>query len=136
MMAGTLEIAGSRTELRISWLTILFGAIAVVSTMLLGDRVWATGLGIGTILGWLNFRWLGRGVDALVVASTSQHGTEKAVVPWWNYLLALFRFALIGLIVYAIFVYRHIPLASMLIGLCALAVAAITASVWEILTSG
>jgi hypothetical protein len=60
----------------------------------------------------------------------------KAVVPWWNYLLALFRYALIGLIVYAIFVYRNIPLASMFFGLCALAAAAIAASVWEILTSG
>jgi hypothetical protein len=91
---------------------------------------------IGTILGWLNFRWLGRGLDALVAASTAQHGSEKAVVPWWNYLLAVLRYALMGLTVYVIFEYRHIPLASMILGLCALAAAAIAASVWEILFSG
>jgi hypothetical protein len=133
-MAETLEITGSRTELRIGWLTIFFGAVAAVVAAVMGNRSWASGLVVGTILGWLNFRWLGRGLDALVLASTAQRGSEKPVVPWWNYLLALFRYALIGLIVYAIFVYRNIPLASMLIGLCALAAAAIAASVWEIFT--
>jgi hypothetical protein len=133
-MAEALEITGSRTELRIGWLTIFFGAVAAVVAAVMGNRSWASGLVVGTILGWLNFRWLGRGLDALVLASTAQHGSEKPVVPWWNYVLALFRYALIGLIVYAIFVYRNIPLASMLIGLCALAAAAIAASVWEIFT--
>jgi len=135
-MAAALEIAGSRTELRIGWLTIFFGAVAAGVAAVLGHRDWASGLVVGTILGWLNFRWLGRGLDALVLASTAQHASERPVVPWWNYLLALFRYALIGLIVYAIFVYRNIPLASMFFGLCALAAAAIAASVWEILTSG
>ena len=135
-MGAALEITGSRTELRIGWLTIFFGAVAAGVAAVLGDRAWASGLVAGTLLGWLNFRWLGRGLDALVMASTAQHGSEKPAVPWWNYLLALFRYALIGLIVYAIFVYRNIPLASMFVGLCALAAAAITASVWEILASG
>jgi hypothetical protein len=90
-------------------------------------------LAVGAVLGWLNFRWLGRGLDALVAASTAQQGSEKPLVPWWNYVLALFRYALIGLTVYVIFIYRNIPLASMIVGLCALAAAAIVASVWEIL---
>jgi len=58
---------------------------------------------------------LGRGLDALVLASTAQHAQEKPIVPWWTYVLALFRYALIGLIVYVIFVYRNIPLASMIL---------------------
>jgi len=40
---------------------------------------------------------------------------------------------LIGLIVYVIFIYLHVPLLSMLVGLCALGAAAILASVYEIL---
>ena len=68
-----------------------------------------------------------------MAASKAQQGHEKPVVPWWNYLLALFRYVLIGLTVYVIFIYQHIPLASMIVGLCALAAAAIAASVWEIL---
>ena len=134
-MANSIVIAGSRTESRISWLTLLFGALAAVAAAGLGHRVWASGLAIGAALGWLNFRWLGRGLDALVLASTAQQDSEKPQVPWWTYVLAAIRYALIGLTVYVIFVYRNIPLASMMVGLCALAAAAIVASVWEIFTS-
>ena len=132
-MADAAAIAGTRTEVRISRLTIGFGAIAVVVAAALGHQAWASGLAVGTVLAWLNFRWLGRGLDALVLASTAQHGQGKPLVPWWTYVLALFRYALIGLTVYVIFVYRNIPLLSMIVGLCALAAAAIVASVWEIL---
>jgi hypothetical protein len=135
-MPNALGIAGSRTEIRIGWLTLLFGAVAITAAAFTGHRVWAGGLAVGTVLGWLNFRWLGRGLDALVLASTAQHGHEKAIVPWWTYVLAVFRYALIGLTVYVIFKYRNIPLASMILGLCALAAAAIAASVWEIIATG
>lgn len=135
-MDGALSITGSRTELRIGRLTILFGAVAAGVAAALGNRAWASGLVIGTILGWLNFRWLGRGLDALVLTATAQHGLEKPAVPWWNYVLAVLRYALIGLTVYVTFEFRHIPLASMILGLCALAVAAIAASVWEVFAPG
>ena len=131
-----MEIAGSRTEFRIGWLTLILGAAAVIAAAWLGDRKWAAGLAVGAVLGWLNFRWLGRGLDALVLASTAQHGHEKPIVPWWNYVLAVFRYALIGLTVYVIFKYRNSPLASMIWGMCALAAAAIAASVWEIIATG
>jgi len=135
-MKSSPEIAGSRTEARIGWLTIVLGASAAILSAALGHRAWAGGLVVGTILGWLNLRWLGRGLDALVAASTAQHGAEKAVVPWWSYVLAIARYALIALAVYVIFKTRSVPLASMMVGLCALAAAAIAASVWEILVSG
>jgi hypothetical protein len=90
-------------------------------------------LAIGTALAWLNFRWLKRALDALVVVSTAQAGREKPKVPLVTYLAALFRYGLLGLTVYAIFVWLHVPLGSMILGLCALAAAAIAASVWEIL---
>jgi hypothetical protein len=134
-MANTLEIAGSPTESRIGWLTLVIGLLASIVAHFLHHRDWAVGLLFGSGLGWLNFRWLGRGLDALVLASTAQHGHEKPLVPWWNYVLALLRYALIGLTVYVIFKYRNIPLASMILGLCALAAAAIAASVWEILST-
>ncbi len=135
-MSNTLEIAGSRTEIRIGWLTLILGAAAVIAAAMLGDRKWASGLALGAVLGWLNFRWLGRGLDALMLASTAQHGHEKPIVPWWTYVLAVFRYALIGFTVYVIFKYRNIPLASMILGMCALAAAAIAASVWEIIATG
>jgi hypothetical protein len=50
-----------------------------------------------------------------------------------TYLAALFRYGLLGLAVYAIFIFLHVPLGSMILGFCALAAAAMVASVWEIL---
>jgi hypothetical protein len=121
------------TERRISWLTLLIGLAAGLLVALLRERLWGVGLGIGAALAWLNFRWLRRGLDALVVASTAQAGKEKPAVPLLNYFGMLFRYGLIALAVYVIFEYLRIPLVSMVVGLCALGAATIAASVYEIL---
>jgi len=99
---------------------------------LLRDRLWGAGLGIGAALGWLNFRWLRRGLDALVLASTAQAEKEKPMVPIASYFGMLFRYGLIALAVYVIFEYLRVPLVSMVVGLCALGAATVVASVYEI----
>lgn len=124
---------GRETERRIGWLTLLFGFVATTVVAVLRFKLWAAGLAIGTALAWLNFRWLRRAADALLTVSTAQEGREKPKVPLTTYLAALFRYGLLGLTVYVIFVYLHVPLGSMILGFCALAAAAIAASVWEIL---
>jgi len=121
------------TERRISWLTLLIGVVAGLSVAVLRDRLWGAGLGIGAALAWLNFRWLRRGLDALVVASTAQAGKEKPVVPLLSYFGIVFRYGLIALAVYVIFEYLRVPLVSMVVGLCALGAATVAASVYEIL---
>ncbi len=121
------------TESRISWLTLLIGFVAALSVALFRDRLWGAGLAIGTVLAWLNFRWLRQGLDALVVASTVQAGKEKPAVPLLSYFAMLLRYGLIALAVYAIFIYLKVPLVSMVVGLCALGAATIAASVYEIL---
>jgi hypothetical protein len=84
------------------------------------------------VLAWLNFRWLRRGLDGLVAASAAQVGVEKPRVPLGAYFAAVFRYGLIALIVYVIFKLLQVPLASMVVGMCALAAAAIAASVYEL----
>jgi hypothetical protein len=54
-------------------------------------------------------------------------------VPLTSYFAAFFRYGLLALAVYVIFVYLHLPLGSMVLGLCALAAATVVASVYEIL---
>jgi hypothetical protein len=120
-------------ERRISWLTLLIGFLAALLVAVLRDRPWGAGLAIGAALAWLNFRWLRRGLDALVVASTAQAGKEKPSVPLLSYFAMLFRYGLIALAVYVIFEYLRVPLVSMVVGLCALGAATIAASVYEIL---
>jgi small-conductance mechanosensitive channel len=88
---------------------------------------------MGTLFAWLNYRWLRRGVNTFVLASMAQAGSEKPRVPAGTYFLMLFRYGLIALAVYVIFEYLKVPLLSMVVGLFALAVAAIGASVYEIL---
>ena len=127
------EVAGAATEQRIAWLTLLFGLAAAAILALVHQRPWASGLAIGTVLAWLNFRWLKRGLDVLVLASEAQQGREKPQVPLATYLTAIFRYGLLALAVYVIFKYLYVPLGSMVVGLCALAAATIAASVWEIL---
>ncbi len=124
--------AGLKTERRIAWLTLVFGTAASAAAAVAGDRVWAAGLLIGTVLAWLNFRWLRRGLDALEAASAAQAGAEKPRVPLGAYFAAVFRYGLIALVVYVIFKVLKVPLASMVVGMCALAAAAIAASVYEL----
>jgi hypothetical protein len=133
LAANVTLISGVQTERRISWLTLTIGVAAAISFLFAGRVTWAAGIAIGAVLAWLNFRWLGRGLDALVSAATEQEGRREPQVPLATYFTALFRYALIGLCVYVIFVYLHVPLGSLIVGLCALGAAAIAASVYEIL---
>lgn len=132
-VSAGVATSGARTERRISWLTLIFGGVAALAAVALKQQLWAIGLAIGAGLGWFNFRLLGRGLDALVLQSLAQRERKKVHVSITTYLGIAFRYALIGLSVYVIFIYLHVPLASLIFGLCALAAAAIAASVWEVL---
>jgi len=125
--------SGARTEKRIAWLTLVIGGASAAVAFALGRRMWAAGLATGAFLGWMNFYLLGRGLDGLVLQSIAQKERKKVQVPITTYVGIAFRYALIGLSVYVIFIYLHVPLASLVFGLCSLAAAAIVASVWEVL---
>ena len=124
--------SATQTERRIAWLTLFFGAAASVAAAVLRQPLWAGGLIVGAILAWFNFRWLRQGMNALVGASQAQAGVPQPRVPIGAYLRVLFRYALIAVTVYVIFKLLKFPLASMVVGLCALGPAAIVASVYEI----
>ena len=124
---------GARTERRISWLTLLIGLLAGILVAVLRDPVWGAGIGIGTVLAWLNFRLLERGLNALVQDSEAQAGKEKPAVPLRSYFAMAIRYGLIAFAVYVIFELLRIPILSMIVGLCALGAATIAASVYEIL---
>jgi hypothetical protein len=122
----------TQTEKRIAWLTLFFGGAASVAAAVLRQPMWAGGLMVGAILAWFNFRWLRQGMNALVAASQAQAGVPQPRVPIGAYFRVLFRYALIAVTVYVIFELLKFPLASMVVGLCALGPAAIAASVYEI----
>ncbi len=121
------------SERRISWLTLLLGALAAVPVCYFYGWRWGAGILIGAVLAWFNFRWLKQGLDALTEAATAQVDRPKAKVPVGVYFRALFRYVLIALAVYVIFKYLHVPVLSMILGLCALGAATMAVSVHEIL---
>src|SRR3984893_2476653 len=122
----------TQTERRIAWLTLFFGAAASVAAAVLRQPLWAGGLMVGAILAWFNFRWLRQGMDALVAASQAQAGVPQPRVPVGAYFRVIFRYALIALTVYVIFKVLKVPVASMVVGLCALGPAALASSVYEV----
>jgi hypothetical protein len=73
-------------------------------------------------------------MDSVTRASTAQEGSPEARVPVSSYLGLFARYALIAGVVYVIFSTFRIPVLSMLVGLCALGAAAITATLFEVLS--
>lgn len=152
-----------QSETRISQLTLVCGVVGAVLMAVFYQPRWGAGVLIGSLLAWLNFRWLKQGLDALtgtmaaqaersgrseiedarlaskLSASGSpshQENTEtpkrKGELPVAAYFKAVFRYALMALIVYVIFKYLKVPALSMVFGLCALGAATLAVSVHEI----
>jgi len=126
-------VVGTRTVRRIAYLTLFFGVAASGCAAVLHRWDWTEGLLLGAGLAWLNFRWLRRGLEAFTAAAAAPSGEKRPRTSGAIYLAATFRYALIGFAVYVIFAYLHVPLVSIVSGLCALGAAIMTASVWEIL---
>jgi len=124
-----------QSESRISYLTLLLGALAALPVAYFSGWRWGIGILIGAVLAWFNFRWLKQGLDALSEAATAQASQQNVKVPIGTYFKAMFRYGLIALAVYAIFKYLNVPVLSMIFGLCALGAAALAVSVHEILHS-
>ena len=136
-------IPGGHVVRRIQWLTIAFGVISAAVALVMHRTDWAKGLLGGAVLAWLNFRWLQTGIRGIFETALSRanasvgrtgapvSGANSAVSGMVRAFAMLFRYALVALGVYVIFIYLHVPLVSIGMGLCALVAAIITASVWE-----
>jgi hypothetical protein len=123
------------TERRIARLTLVVGGIASVGAYFLFSIRVGAGVIIGTLLAWINFRWLKSAIDGVTRAPTAQTGSSKARVPVASVFGLIGRYFLIGVSVYVIFVFFRIPILSMLVGLCALGAATIGASLYEVFQS-
>jgi len=138
-------IPGEHVVRRIQWLTVGFGLTSAAAAIALHRFDWAKGLFSGAVLGWVNFRWLQGGIRGIFETALSQanaslergetpaSGANSVTSGMIRAFGMLFRYALVALGVYVIFIYLHVPLVSIGLGLCALVAAIITASVWEAL---
>jgi hypothetical protein len=122
------------TERRIARFTLVVGGLASVGASFIFSMRVGVGVLIGAVLAWINFRWLERAMTSVARASTAQAGSPEARVPVTSYVGMFARYALIAAVVYVIFSRLRIPVLSMLVGLCALGVAAMFATVWEVVS--
>jgi small-conductance mechanosensitive channel len=120
-------------EKLISGTTLVLGLVAAIAVGFFQGWLWAAGVAVGSVLAWLNLRWLGQGVGALAKAATAQSTQESVQVPVGSYFVAMFRYALIAIAVYVIFKYLKVPILSMIAGLFALGAATLVACLYEIL---
>jgi hypothetical protein len=119
-------------EERIAQLTLVLGALASVGAALLFSIRIGAGVLIGAILGWINFRWLKAGLDAVMRVATAQAGSPNPKLPVGSLIQLLGRYSLIALSVCVIFIFFKIPVLSMIVGMCALGAATIVASLYEV----
>lgn len=92
----------SAAERRIEYLTIGIGvAAAVVAGVISGARA-GLGVAVGTLLSWLNFRWMRQGISALARVATAQSDVEKVRIPKSAYAKFLGRYVLLIIVAYVI----------------------------------
>lgn len=121
------------TERRILKLTLILGAVASVCACFLFSFRIGAGVWIGAMLAWLNFRWLEGALDTLVQVSVGRAGSVEAPLPAGAFFRLFGRYALIAVVVYVTFSVFKISVLSTLVGLCALGLATVSASLYEVL---
>jgi hypothetical protein len=122
-----------RTERRIAQLTLAVGAVASAGACWRFSPRVAVGVLLGSVLAWVNLRWLARALDALTKVSTAKAGSSEARLPLSTAFWLLARYVLIAAVVYVTFSVFKVPVLSMVVGLCALGAATISASLYEVL---
>jgi hypothetical protein len=117
---------------RVEWMTAAAGVVcAALVAWLLG---WAPAAGIllGTVLGWINFRWLAASVNAIgerIVKGKSEERGAKVVARGMG------RIFLIAVFAYVIFRYSVRGLVGFLAGLAMPVIAMMCEAVYEFVAS-
>jgi ATP synthase I chain len=119
---------------RIRWLTIILGLAGALAAGVLKSRRAGYGVALGTLLAWLNYRWMDQGLSSFVRGSLAQEGLPKPQVPLSTYAKFGGRYALIGIALYAIVRLLAIPALWLIVGLLALGLAVTVEGLYEVIS--
>lgn len=121
-------------EQRIEWLTLALGLVA--STAVVWRWGWRAGIGLafGTLLAWLNFRWLEQVVGALFQSSVMTSNPSPGRPSRWIYAKFFARMALLVVALYVILKGAWFPGRAVLAGLFSLIAAVILEVTYEVVT--
>jgi len=128
------DLVHARFSRRVQWLTIVLGLAGALATGLLKSRHAGYGVAIGTVLAWVNYRWLDQGLSAFVRGSAAQEGLPKPQVPLSTYAKFGGRYALIGIALYVIVTFLAIPALWLIVGLLALGLAVTVEGLYEVIS--
>jgi hypothetical protein len=119
-------------ERRIEYVTLAIGGAATIAAIIFWSRLAGLGIAVGTVLGWLNYRWLKQGVGALAGLAKAQEGAAKVRVPRSVYVKFIGRYVLLIVVAYVILTSFKVPAESLLAGFGALVVAVLGEIVWQL----
>jgi ATP synthase I chain len=124
---------GVRTNERISRLTLILGFAAALAVFFLKSHSYAAGIAVGTVLAWLNFRWLDQALVVMERQATVQQDAPAVRVPRGTYAKVAGRYLLMAAAIYVTVHYFAVPLVSLIVGLLALGAGAFAASIYEVI---
>jgi hypothetical protein len=125
---------GVRTNERISRLTLILGFAAALAVFSLKSQPYGAGIAVGTLLAWLNFRWLDQALVVMERQATAQQGAPAVQVPRGTYAKVAGRYLLMAAAIYVTVHYFAVPLVSLIVGLLALGASAFAASIYEVIS--
>lgn len=125
--------APRRFEKRVEIMTLALGAAVAASTAAFHSILAGIGITLGTLLAWVNFRWLEQAGAALVRLAQAQSGEERPLIPRTTWVKFFARYALMVLVLYVTVTRSRIPAVSVLGGLLMLGAAAMAVGIYEVL---
>ena len=128
------EAFHARFSRRVQYLTVILGFAAAIAIGLAKSRPAGYGIALGSLLAWLNFRWLEQGLSSFVRGSASQEGLPKPQVPISTYAKFGGRYALIGLALYGMVTFLAVPALWLIVGLLALGLAVTVEALYEVIS--
>jgi hypothetical protein len=114
-------------------MTLALGAAVACAAALRFSLAAGIGVVLGTLLAWLNLRWLDQTGAALVRLAQAQPGAERPKIPQSTWVKFFARYALIALVLYVTFTRSPVPLVSVIGGLLMLGAAAMLVGLYEVL---
>jgi hypothetical protein len=124
----------ARFSRRVQYLTVILGLAGALAVGVLKSRPAGYGIAFGSLLAWLNFRWLEQGLSSFVRGSAAQEGLPKPQVPISTYAKFGGRYALIGLALYGIVTFLAVPALWLIVGLMALGLAVTVEGLYEVIS--
>jgi hypothetical protein len=127
------EFFGQPAQRRVEFLTLGLGLCGGIVLLFLRGWPEAAGLVLGAGVAWINFRWLRRFVGWVTRASTPEPGEGKRRgLPIGMFVQILGRYALLGLVLYAMLMRFYRPALAFVCGLFALAAAVLLEVIGEL----